>query len=255
MAGDDAPLVPPSSTAVSFTIEGKWGHFRRIDTTTVKQSYRVIPPTTAMGLTAAMLGYDRDSYYDTFATGRAAFAISVESPVEPFQLAKLELSTTGDDFESGTGKGVLRNFIARETTADDRQQRLYEYLRDPAYRIILAVDDEDIHDELVERLANRDYVYTPSLGRTECVGFISQWGEYDIEASTAAEVDSIAPLDVVKPTTEVSVERTAQRFEVTEHSRQPTGFVSYGFSKSGGSVPIVSGTETYSVGDDTVLFV
>lgn len=255
MAADDASLAPPSSTAVSFTVKGKWGHFRRIDTTTVKQSYRVIPPTTAMGLIAAMLGYDRDSYYDTFAAGQAAFAISVESPIEPFQLAKLELSTTDGDFESGSGKGVFRNLIARETTADDRQQRLYEYLRNPAYRIILAVNDEDTHDELVERLANRNYVYTPSLGRTECVGYVSDWGEYDIRPTTADEVDSTAPLEVVKPTTEVSVERTAQRFEATEHSRQPTGFVSYAFSKSGDPVPVVSDTETYSVGDDTVLFV
>lgn len=254
MADDDAPLSPPSSTAVSFTIEGKWGHFRRIDTTTVKQSYRVIPPTTAMGLIAAILGYDRDSYYDRFATDSAAFAISAERPIEPFQLAKLELSTTENDFESGASKGVLRNLIARETTANDRQQRLYEYLRDPAYRITLAVDDEDTREELVTRLSNRDYVYTPSLGRTECVGYISDWGEYEIEASAADEVDSTAPLDVVKPTTEVSVERTVQRFKATEHSRQPTGFVSYAFSKSGGTVPVVSDTETYSVGDDTVLF-
>lgn len=254
MADDDAPLAPPSTTAVSFTIEGKWGHFRRIDTTTVKQSYRVIPPTTAMGLVAAMLGYDRDSYYDTFATERAAFAISPASPIESFQLAKLELSTTGNDFESGRGKGVLRNLIARETTADDRQQRLYEYLRDPAYRIILALDDEETHGELVDRLANQDYVYTPSLGRTECVGHISDWGEHDIEASSADKVDSTAPLGVVKPTTEVSVERTAQRFRTKEHSRQPTSFVSYAFSKTGESVPVVSDTTTYSVGDDTVLF-
>lgn len=255
MVKDDAPLTPPSSTAIAFTIEGKWGHFRRIDTTTVKQSYRVIPPTTAMGLIAAMLGYDRDSYYDKFAMEQAAFAISVENPIEPFQLAKLELSTTESDFESGQGKGVLRNLIARETTAGDRQQRLYEYLRNPAYRIILAVDDDDTHDELVSRLENRNYVYTPSLGRTECVGHISNWGEYDIETNAAEEVDSTAPLDVVKPTTDISVERTVQRFEATEHSRQPTSFVSYAFSKSGSPIPVLSGTETHLIGNDTVLFV
>lgn len=252
---DDAPLAPPSSSAVSFTIEGKWAHFRRIDTTTVKQSYRVIPPTTAMGLIAAMLGYERDSYYQRFSKENAAFAISVERPVEPFQLAKLELSTTENDFESGRSKGVLRNLVARKTTAGDRQQRLYEYLRDPAYKIILAVDDDETHDDLVGRLENHDYVYTPSLGRTECVGYISDWQEHDIEETTADQVDSTAPLDVVRPTSEVSVERTAQRFSATEHSRQPTSFVSYGFSKTGDSIPVLSGTEAYSVGDDTVLFV
>ena len=252
---DETPVTPPGSKAVSFTVKGKWAHFRRIDTTTVKQSYRVIPPTTAMGLIAAMLGYERDSYYERFSKEHAAFAISIERPVEPFQLAKLELGTTENDFESGRSKGVLRNLIARKTTADDRQQRLYEYLRDPAYKITLAVDDDQTHEELVNRLSNQDYVYTPSLGRTECVAHISNWDEHDITETTTDKVDSTAPLDVVRPTAEVSVERTAQRFSAQKHSRQATSFVSYGFSKTGEPIQVLSGTEAYSVGDDTVLFV
>lgn len=252
---DDDTVAPPSSTAVSFTIEGKWAHFRRIDTTTVKQSYRVMPPTTAMGLIAAMLGYDRDSYYNRFSKTNAAFAIVAERPIQPFQIAKLDLSTTEGDFESGRSKGVLRNLIAREATADDRQQRLYEYLRNPAYRIILAVGDDEIHDELLRRLSNRNYVYTPSLGRSECVGHISAWDEHSIEQITVDEVDSTAPLDIVQPSSEISVERTAQRFSATAHSRQATSFVSYGFSKAGDSIPVLSGTNAYSVGDDTVVFV
>ncbi len=41
---------------LSFTVEGPWAHFRRIDATTEKLTYRVIPRTTVAGLIAAVLG-------------------------------------------------------------------------------------------------------------------------------------------------------------------------------------------------------
>ena len=46
---------------LSFTVEGPWAHFRRIDATTEKLTYRVMPRTTVAGLLAAVLGEPRDS--------------------------------------------------------------------------------------------------------------------------------------------------------------------------------------------------
>lgn len=255
MVADDAPVEPPTNHVIEFTVRGDWAHFRRIDTTTVKQSYRIIPPTTAMGLIAAMLGYDRDSYYETFATSNAAFAFVIESPVNPFQLAKLDLNTTDDDFESGRGKGALRNLIARETTLEDRQQRLYEYLKDPAYRIFMAVDDADIRTEFAKRLEEKNFVYTPCLGRSECLAHIEAWDEHQLSETTTETVDSTVPLGTAEATGDVSVERTARRLTKAEHSRRPTSFVSYAFSKTGDSVPVMAGTDAYTTGDHTLLFV
>ena len=44
-----------SRETLTFTVTGPWGHFRRIDTTTEKLTYRVIPRTTVAGLIAAIL--------------------------------------------------------------------------------------------------------------------------------------------------------------------------------------------------------
>lgn len=256
MSNDDVPIEPPSSHAIEFTVQGKWAHFRRIDTTTVRQSYRVIPPTTVMGLIAALLGYSRDSYYETFSKPNAAFAIIVDEPISPFQLAKLDLGTEdGTDFESGSAKGPLRNLISRKSTNENRQQRLYEYLRDPTYRIIAAIDDESIRTELSNRLADRKFEYAPSLGRSECIAAITDWDEYQLSAETVDEVDSTVPLEVARVVDSVSVERTPQRMTAETHSRRATDFISYSFSKAGESIPVVEGTEAYSAGQDTVLFV
>lgn len=255
MPNDSIPIEPPTDHAIEFTVRAKWAHFRRIDTTTTKQSYRVIPPTTAMGLIAGMLGYSRDSYYDTFSMSNAAFAIIVEDSVDPFQVAKLDLSTTKGDFESGRKKGALRNLIARDTTLDDRQQRLYEYLRDPTYRIVASIDDEDIRSDLIDRLENKEFVYTPSLGRSECLAHISDWNEYQLSTIEADTVDSTAPLGVARATSSVSVERTPQRLTAEKHSRKTTDFVSYAFSKAGEETPIIETTEAYSGGENKLLFV
>lgn len=255
MADENEAVTPPRNRAVEFTIRGKWAHFGRIDTTTVKQSYRIIPPTTAMGLVAALLGYSRDSYYDAFSKQNAAFSIIVDSPIDPFQLAKLDLSTAGEDFESGRGKGVLRNFISRESTLGDRQQRLYEYLRDPSYRIFVSLNDDEVHNDLVDRLAAKKFAYTPCLGRSECVAHVPEWDVHELEPTTVESVDSTAPIDTAKATSSVSVERTPQRLTTAKHSRKPTSFVSYAFSKAGEQVSVLPSTEAYTTGDDALLFV
>jgi len=254
MTEKNTPVEPPTDHAIEFTIRGKSAHFRRIDTTTTRQSYRVIPPTTAMGLIAGMLGYDRDSYYETFSKANAAFAITVEDTVDPFQMGKLDLSTSEGDFESGKGKGVLRNLISRESTLGDRQQRLYEYLREPAYRIVAAIDNEDIRSDLIYRLSNREFVYTPSLGRSECLAHISDWDEYQLSPIEVDAVDSTAPIGVAQAANTVSVERTPQRLTTAKHSRKPTSFVSYAYSKSGDETPTVDATKAYSTGTDRLLF-
>jgi CRISPR-associated protein Cas5h len=255
MSEQNTPVEPPTNHAIEFTIQGKWAHFRRIDTTTTKQSYRVIPPTTAMGLIAGMLGYSRDSYYETFAKSNAAFSIIVEESVDPFQLSKLDLNTSSGDFESGRGKGVLKNLISRESTLGDRQQRLYEYLRNPVYRIVAAIDDEDIRSDFSDRLSNREFVYTPALGRSECLAGISGWKEYKLLPVETNAVDSTAPIDVAQATNTVSVERTPQRLTTETHSRKPTSFVSYAYSQSGDETPTVDATKAYSTGTDRLLFV
>jgi len=255
MADENEAVTPPRNRAVEFTIRGKWAHFGRIDTTTVKQSYRIIPPTTAMGLVAALLGYSRDSYYDVFSKSNAAFSIVVDAHIDPFQLAKLDLSTAEGDFESGRGKGILRNFISRESTLEGRQQRLYEYLRDPAYRIFVSLTDDEVHGDLVDRLAAKEFAYTPCLGRSECVAHIPEWEVHELESTTTESVDSTAPIFAVEATSSVSVERTPQRLTTAKHSRKPTSFVSYAYSKNGEQVSVLPGTEAPPTGDETLLVV
>src|SRR6056297_1529391 len=119
---------------LSFTIAGPWAHFRRIDTTTEKLSYRVIPRTTVAGLVAAILGEPRDSYYETFAPDASAIAISPQCELETQSIPQLTLPTTEGDIKTADGVSGKTVFDP-EVIARERKRRTFEYVVDAAYRI------------------------------------------------------------------------------------------------------------------------
>lgn len=51
---------------IIFELWGKFAHFRKFYTNSSSLSYSVPPRTTIEGIIAAILGYERDSYYEKF---------------------------------------------------------------------------------------------------------------------------------------------------------------------------------------------
>lgn len=246
---------------VSFTVSGEWGHFRRIDTTNDKQTYRVIPRTTVAGLVAAILGYPRDSYYDLFAPAVSAVAVEPRTSVRTMQVPMLTLPTTSGDIVTATnvsGKTV----VDPEVTSEKRQRRTFEYLREPGFRLHVVLDDNDAHDALVDRLdVDSDDprprpAYTPYLGKSEClariedpaVGEVSDGGRVDA-------VDSTVPEGALKPSTDVSyqMERTPAYMTADDDGRHTTEFVSYAYPTDGGAVE-VENVEAWNANGSTVCF-
>lgn len=256
---------PAGRRCVSFTITGNWAHFRRIDTTNDKQTYRVIPRTTAAGLIAAILGEPRDSYYEEFGPDVSAMAIVPQAPVRTMQVPMLTLPTASGDIQ--TAEGVIgKTIIAPETLGTERKRRSFEYLCDPKYRLHVVLDNETWMDRLVDRLdadrRNADEaptvrsVYTPSLGKTECLAEIadSAVGEVISESATDA-IDSTVPEQRVTPTTNVTyaMERTPAYMTADETGRKTTEFISYVYPTDGG--PLEMGDmQAYRVNGDTVCF-
>ncbi|MEM2112230.1 MAG: CRISPR-associated protein Cas5, partial [Candidatus Bathyarchaeia archaeon] len=58
-----------------------FAHFRKHFSTTSSLSYSFPPRTTVAGMVAAMLGYDRDSYYSIFSTDKCRIALQVKTPI------------------------------------------------------------------------------------------------------------------------------------------------------------------------------
>lgn len=267
--GGDAPAnttsIPTTSTdatpdrCLSFTVRGPWGHFRRIEGNIVKQTYRIIPRTTVAGLTAAILGIGRDEYYETFARGRSWVSIEPTAPLRTVNMPMNTLSTAGEDLTSLNARGKIS--IKLPDPKNLRQQHNYEVLANPAYRIDLALDDDEIYQRLREMLAAGKSHYVPSLGLSEHLADINYHGEFDIEEGPSGgivEVDSAVPhaVDDVVPSAETrcQVEESPAFMERDTGGRTTKAFTAYAYNPDAGPLS-VHDIETAVVDGRTVVFV
>lgn len=255
-------LDPRGRRCVSFTISGDWAHFRRVDTTNDKQTYRVIPRTTVAGLLAAVLGEPRDSYYDVFAAQTSAIAIVPNSPLRTMQMPMLTVPTEEGNIQ--TAEGVSgKTVIPPKVLERERKRRSFEYLCNPTYRIHTVLDDEEWMDRLVDRLDAKGAnppsvrsVYTPALGKSECIAEITESSVGTVRGpETVSVVDSTVPEANIMPTAEVSytMERTPGYMSRADGGRRTDGFVSYAYPTDGGTVEIEE-IEAYNINGDTVCF-
>lgn len=241
---------------LSFTVQGSWAHFRRIDTTTEKLTYRVIPRTTIAGLIAAVLGKPRDSYYDTFAPDASAIAVTPQSDLETMPIPQLTLPTEEGDIQTADGVSG-KTVVDPGQIATERKRRTFEYVVDPAYRIDVVLDDTETFNTLWETLNAGQSTYTPYLGKSECLATIDNVARTTVtSASDATAVDSTVPENYVVPAPgeAMRVERTPAYMTADSGGRHTTGFLSYAYAP--GSTQIeTSGAPTYAVGDRTVCFI
>jgi len=241
---------------LSFTVEGPWAHFRRIDTTTEKLTYRVMPRTAVAGLIAAILGKPRNSYYDTFAKDASAIAISPQCDLQTQSIPQLTLPTMKGDIKTADGVSG-KTVVDPEEIASQRKRRTFEYIVDPSYRVNLVLNDEETKERLWELLETGRAIYTPFLGKSECLATITDVSRSAVEASGDPEaVDSTVPEEYVVPVpgAPLRMERTPAYMTANEAGRKTTGFVSYAYAP-GEETLTVSNAPTYRVGDRTVCFI
>lgn len=217
---------------LSLTASGPFAHFRRIDATTEKLTYRVIPRTTVAGLLAAILGEPRDSYYDTFSNETSAMAISPVCSLETQSIPMLTLPTTSGDIKSAEGISG-KTVIDPKTIAAERKRRTFEYVVDAAYRIDLVLDDTETFNQLAEYLETGRAVYTPSLGKTECLASIEDVARTTVsEGGDSEAISSTVPESCVVPMpgTPLQMERSPAFMEADTAGRKTTDFASYAYA-------------------------
>lgn len=248
--GDDIDeVVAPSiedgipSKCLSFVLRADWGHFRRIDRTVTKQTYRLPPRTTVAGILAAIAGVRRDGYYDVFAPESSAIAITPIGNIRPVTQSTLGLGThPGETMVSTGGSGQKTIKVKYPDSTDNRQIHSYELLVEPAYRIDVAVEDERFYSALKHRLENGTSFYPPSMGLSEYLAWTEAVGESEqfeyrsdsLEAEDTVDVDSAVPngVDGIVPRAGVTyeVERVPGYMEAHDGGRRTTGFVDYAFA-------------------------
>lgn len=260
-------------TCLVFTVDGEWGHFRRVKGNLAKQTYRVMPRTTVAGLCAAICGWGRDTYYGEFADDVSAMAIEpLYDETHDIRTTNVPVNTLSTDDENAlVNKYGHKTWpITRVRFVDPtakRQQHNYEVLVDPGYRIYVWVDS-DFYDELKSHLSAGTSVYTTCLGLSEYLASVTYEGEQSVSHAPASEYDDSVVTSAVpmgpqhvapEPGVRTATERSPGFMEQVPHrayQRRTTGFVDWTYSTMGDDLTVTSDTPISIVEDDRqVVFV
>jgi CRISPR-associated protein Cas5h len=176
---------------VRFRYRGKVGHFLRAEANVDGLTYPVPPPTALLGLAGAVLGLGKDEPQEKLAGARFAVVAVGPLPLRFWHTTNVRKDPPAPlpfrvrPKDSGPQPGKQRNMRFAQ-----------EWLWRPDYRVWAALPGR-YHDELLERLIERRWHFTP------CLGLAWMFADLDEAEETGAEplgagvhrVATVAPQD------------------------------------------------------------
>lgn len=158
---------------VVFDLKGSMAHFRKYYTNSSSLTYSFPPRTVLMGIIAAIMGFERDSYYEKLDSSRLAVALKV--PVRKiFQTVNYIRTKKDEDI----GEICKLNRVPRT-------QIPVEFLM-PAegksslrFRVFFSHPDDELLGAFLEKLREGKTFYPLYLGITECPALAEYIGFYN----------------------------------------------------------------------------
>ncbi len=143
---------------ISFDIIGKFAHFRKFYSNSTALSFTIPPRTTLMGMLGAILGRERDSYYEDFASDKILLSVGVKSKLKKsfHRVNFLDVKSVGD-FRGKMGR--IQTPLEVITAEDLRKQ-------DVVYRVFIGHTEEgqNIFKQIKEKLLNKEQQFNLTLG-------------------------------------------------------------------------------------------
>lgn len=180
-----------------FDLKGQLGHFRKFYTTSSSLTYTFPPRTVVTGLIAGILGRERDTYYEEFSIGNCKVGISIRTAVRKIMQSVNYTRTKKEDGFSSL-EGVIRSFIGRKITSYPTPIELVmsaDDSREISYRIYFYHQDDNLMEEICERVIQGRFAYPPYLGLSEFLGkveFIAFVNEEHMKVFHAHQFGKIA---------------------------------------------------------------
>lgn len=156
---------------LEFKIKAKFAHFRKIYTNSSSLTYGIPPKTTITGMIAAILGLERDSYYDIFDGDNLIIAIKKLNSTRKIIQTVNYLRATSD-----------REIISpKQHTQIPFEILVSENGENIEYAIYLSLKDNNLFDEISRRVRQKDFYYLPYLGAAPFNCDLEYVGIYDGE--------------------------------------------------------------------------
>jgi len=173
------------------------------ETTRGALSFPFPPRTALIGLIAGILGYERNSYWkEGHSLRRARIAVEVIKPVRMYPM-KVNYTQTKSDFILSL-PGGLRILVPSEPLTPGRRGFTTQYrldlLKNPAFRVYVNIEDEDMFRQLHTSLKDHRYVYPPYLGHANLFAELKYLGKYPFRTHESGQhqVTGLVPLSLVE---------------------------------------------------------
>ncbi len=178
---------------IIFDLVGYFAHFRRFYSTTSSLSYAFPPRTTISGIIAAILGMERDSYYEIFSTKRARIAVRLMTPVRRITQTLNYLHTKKE------GNLFMKYWGMHEPAQIPTEILATEDLSPLRYRIYFNHDE--LNDRLREKLERGKAHYPIYLGSAFNPGYVDYVGSREAlitRGGGEVEIGTVIPRSAVE---------------------------------------------------------
>lgn len=198
--GIDMDSIP----IVSFRYSGKYGHFRKPYSNVSSFSYPFPPRTAIAGLLGAILGIPKEEIADKFDKNNLKAAVEIEKSTKTItHVTNLRQDGSGGiEYSIKRPKKNWKPAKLKNTPEWNKATQIpMELLRNPSF--ILYINLKYDMDELVYRIKNERYFYTPAIGLSE---FLAK-----LEYISCGSAESLSPGDY-EVSTVISKEECSLKF-------------------------------------------
>jgi len=234
---------------IVFDIKGRFAHFRKFYSNSSSLTYGIPPRTTLAGIVAAILGYERDEYYQVLDSDK-------------LYITAKKLTTTSKIIQT-------LNYIRAENMKDIMIPKQYTQVpfeiltseNGVAYRVYLFHENKNIFDEIEERLINQRFVYPPSLGAVNFHSSINYVDTIDaiavsssdfISISTPIRVDNLKELKISSYRGRLIKEKMVVNFDTNRIAKE---IASYIYDDDGNEIVAKVGDRIYQLSDgENIVF-
>lgn len=237
--------MPTIDKVIVFDVWGDYAHFRKIETTTSPLTYPIPTGTSLAGLISAIIGLERDSYYEYFSPEYTRFAIKILNPLKKIRI-NLNLINT------------KKGFFLWDIKDNPRTRIPFEFVKEPKYRIYFCTQHNQIYQKLKTCLEKHQSIYTPYLGISEFIANFEYINEYSVkspqEIGQNIEIATVIRKDKAQLRIEEERRYGLERIPLyMDRNRVVKEYVDVFLEMNGNPMKIISG-EYYTVGSENVVF-
>ncbi len=248
-----------------FDLTGYMAHFRTFYTNSSSVSYGFPPRTVVIGIIAAILGRERDDYYELLSPESCQVAVSVINPVRKFLQTVNYVRTKrgtppkGDDFDNF--KNALRAYLERKINTYQVGIEFVVPLKgELRYRIYFTSEDKELYDKLKRYLEEGKTHYPVYLGLTELLADIEYLGEYPIEkpikekgVKTVIPEEYFEKIDFSAPLS-LLLERMPYHFKIEGNLRKLIKIKKFIYERMSREIPLTNYGGVVSIRGENVIW-